>query len=1055
MSGGIFRLNQTGGLTLVDLNALKNKPDGIAGLDSSGLIPNSILPPAVVGALNYKGVWDCSVGSYPLTPSLGDYYICSVEGTIGAVDYHVSDWLVYNGSSWDKIDNNYGHEHDFRYYTIIELDAGQLDNRYYTETESDLLFGPDSTAMNDVYYTETELSSTSIGHTSGAHKIGFQSLPGATYNTIAEMFERISSTGRLFGGLITASDGTSVTHIDISEGSGLIKALDDDAAELVSFNWSASTNNLIPSESVRYIGIEYNSGTPQVVIKTSDTWDYDTEFPLGVVVRNEALHIVNNPWWVGDLPTNIIERFQALGRFSRDEFIGGLGLSVTGTRNISVSAGTLWCRVNEFPISALNTNVTGTFKTYWVDTGGNWTESDNTQYSVSQWNDPTQDTLQTITNNSFVNWWVYIMPEDDEIVLLYPQEEYDTSAEADLGTGPTQIPLAVEKTGVLMGRIIVEEGTDIPVNVQTIWDTAFNVTQASNHGNLSGLGDDDHTQYSLVDGSRAFTGEVEGVTPTADASLATKGYVDNNSSSSVIASDRSEPQGFVNITDSNISFDDSTLTFTIEPTGDSYDIYCQGTKYTKSTTLTSTITDTEGMWHFYFDENGDLQNSQTFNTNFIEIYAYIANLYWDASNIEHILLGEERHGINMSAKTHRYLHVTKGTQYQDGIGPTDIVADGNGSSNTHAQLGFGSGNIWDEDIPHSILVQTSPAQIPVFYKDGVAGNWRKSTPDDFPLLNTGTGRMAYNQFTGGAWQQTEVTNGDVALMHFFATNDSTAQIIVVQGENEYSNVSNGRVGAADEIQTIVTNGLPFVEFTPICTVIFQTSNSYSNDVKTRIRSTDTGDDFIDFRTTRGGGVAGSVNDHGSLSGLTDDDHSQYSLVDGSRAFSGTVSGVTPTASAHLATKEYVDSKIINNIGGRLILTNPGTVTVGTAGDYYRIDETNMDTGTWDGTTAINITTDEATGTFTIDETGYYHISVTTSFGGSISALVQIHTFVDGVQQVSGFDRKLGTGGDTGSASFIDFQYLTTGSEIDIRVTSDGNGDDVDFEHITFVVIRTA
>lgn len=43
---------------------------------------------------------------------------------------------------------------------------------------------------------------------------------------------------------------------------------------------------------------------------------------------------------------------------------------------------------------------------------------------------------------------------------------------------------------------------------------------------LNGLSDDDHTQYSLADGSRAFTGEVGGVTPTSSSKLATKGYVD-------------------------------------------------------------------------------------------------------------------------------------------------------------------------------------------------------------------------------------------------------------------------------------------------------------------------------------------------------------------------------------------------------------------------------------------------------------------------------------------------------------------------------------------------
>ena len=47
------------------------------------------------------------------------------------------------------------------------------------------------------------------------------------------------------------------------------------------------------------------------------------------------------------------------------------------------------------------------------------------------------------------------------------------------------------------------------------------------HGGLTGLADDDHTQYSLADGTRAFTGTVGGITPEADADLTTKAYVDD------------------------------------------------------------------------------------------------------------------------------------------------------------------------------------------------------------------------------------------------------------------------------------------------------------------------------------------------------------------------------------------------------------------------------------------------------------------------------------------------------------------------------------------------
>jgi len=47
-------------------------------------------------------------------------------------------------------------------------------------------------------------------------------------------------------------------------------------------------------------------------------------------------------------------------------------------------------------------------------------------------------------------------------------------------------------------------------------------------------------------------------------------------------------------------------------------------------------------------------------------------------------------------------------------------------------------------------------------------------------------------------------------------------------------------------------------------------------------------------------------DHNNLNGLNEDGHKIYSLVDGSRAFTGAVEGITPTQPSHLVTKQYVD-----------------------------------------------------------------------------------------------------------------------------------------------------
>lgn len=63
-------------------------------------------------------------------------------------------------------------------------------------------------------------------------------------------------------------------------------------------------------------------------------------------------------------------------------------------------------------------------------------------------------------------------------------------------------------------------------------------------------------------------------------------------------------------------------------------------------------------------------------------------------------------------------------------------------------------------------------------------------------------------------------------------------------------------------------------------------------------------------------VSGGESDHGSLTGLLDDDHTQYILTDGSRGFTGTVSGVDPTQDYHLTTKQYVDDQFTTLSGNR-------------------------------------------------------------------------------------------------------------------------------------------
>jgi hypothetical protein len=87
----------------------KGAANGVASLDSGAKVPISQLPDAVLGALEYQGAWNASTNTPTLTASpttiKGYYYVVSVAGTQFSISFDVGDWIVSNGTVWQKIDN--------------------------------------------------------------------------------------------------------------------------------------------------------------------------------------------------------------------------------------------------------------------------------------------------------------------------------------------------------------------------------------------------------------------------------------------------------------------------------------------------------------------------------------------------------------------------------------------------------------------------------------------------------------------------------------------------------------------------------------------------------------------------------------------------------------------------------------------------------------------------------------------------------------------------------------------------------------------------------------
>ena len=339
-----------------------------------------------------------------------------------------------------------------------------------------------------------------------------------------------------------------------------------------------------------------------------------------------------------------------------------------------------------------------------------------------------------------------------------------------------------------------------------------------------------------------------------------------------------EPHGFPSRTDNTISFDNASREFTIAPTGASFKVWASGTEYTISTAQTFAIPDTTGLYYIFFDGEFGYQTSY-FDWPTQAPTSYI---YWNQTTQKAEFFADERHGITLDWANHEYLHRTRGAALANGfaLGSYSIVGDG--SLAAHAQVGLADGTFFDEDLEVAITnsatptpdsweqILASPAQIPVFRLDGT--QWVQETPTTFPLMQ-GSARIRYNLLTGSTWSVADVGQADYGISWIVATNNLNYPVIAILGQDSYGSLPATRAVGWEDLT--LTN-LPIVEMRPLWKLAFQTSTAYANTPHARLR------EVTDIRGAISTGSAITVNDHGLLAGLADDDHTQYALADGSR-----------------------------------------------------------------------------------------------------------------------------------------------------------------------------
>ena len=399
-------------------------------------------------------------------------------------------WLVLNGTGvWPFNRNPAGfYRDDGASWVHMGWDIASLQ----TDSNWAIRDNTDNTKL-----MQFELSSITTGNTRTL-TVQDKDYTIADKDAIETWENRQGTVGTVNGG--TVSDGGSGT-IDITAWDGYLRTSDNDTADLEYLSISASTGFSLTDSALNFIYAEYNGGSPQFAAYLTPQRTDRTKTVLGSVYRSgTTLYITDGDWDAGNVGATYGTKDALVYGILKES---GAVVTESGTRSLSVTLGRFWISLQEYTTTAKDTNVSDSWTYFYEDGASGWTsvasqtQIDNTQY------DDGSGTLATLGNNQYGVHWVYA-GLSDELFVVYGKDSYSLAG-AEEAAAPTIVPPQFTFHAKLIARVIIQKNASSIELISAPLDTIFGFADASDHGALSGLGDDDHVQYVLADGTRSMT----------------------------------------------------------------------------------------------------------------------------------------------------------------------------------------------------------------------------------------------------------------------------------------------------------------------------------------------------------------------------------------------------------------------------------------------------------------------------------------------------------------------------------------------------------------------
>jgi hypothetical protein len=221
----------------------------------------------VLGGAIYQSTWNASTNSPTLTSGTGTkgyYYIVSVAGSTnldGITDWKVGDWAIFNGATWDKVDNT---------------DAVSSVNGY---TGAVSLTTSDITEGSRLYYTEVRVSANTdvAANTAARHAaVTIGTANGLSLSTQALSLGLASTSAT---GALSSTDWNTFNLKQAAlSGTGFVKI----SGSTISYD--NSTYLTTSSAASTYLALSGGIMTGQIVLKESSS---STDYTKGLSFPND------------------------------------------------------------------------------------------------------------------------------------------------------------------------------------------------------------------------------------------------------------------------------------------------------------------------------------------------------------------------------------------------------------------------------------------------------------------------------------------------------------------------------------------------------------------------------------------------------------------------------------------------------------------------------------------------------------------------------------------------------------------------------------------------